>query len=79
MDRFRSVHFCLHYALGYKEEIMPIRRVCKTWAKLMLTDDVWEVTLRADMFMYHKWLEYEDQRMLTKGVFMLLPLRLGAG
>uniref|UniRef100_A0A7S4GA44 Guanine nucleotide-binding protein subunit beta-like protein n=1 Tax=Eutreptiella gymnastica TaxID=73025 RepID=A0A7S4GA44_9EUGL len=52
--------------IGYKEEIMPIRRVCKTWAKLMLTDDVWEVTLRADMFMYHKWLEYEDQRMLTK-------------
>eukprot|EP00667_Euglena_gracilis_P006200 EG_transcript_6256 len=52
--------------LGFVEVVLPCRLVCRAWAKLLVSDDVWEVTLRLDNFMYLRWLAYEDERLLAR-------------
>eukprot|EP00668_Euglena_longa_P002102 GGOE01002439.1.p1 GENE.GGOE01002439.1~~GGOE01002439.1.p1 ORF type:complete len:614 (+),score=166.94 GGOE01002439.1:39-1844(+) len=52
--------------LGLVEHVLACRRVCRAWAKLLISDDVWEVTLRADHYMYLRWLAYEDEQLLAR-------------
>jgi len=51
--------------VGFIDVILGHRLVCKRWSQFMISDEVWSFTLQTDYFMYLKWQEYVDDRMLT--------------